>query len=323
MKPCSTKFTFVIIPDGNTSIKRFRLSGLTLITIPALAVLLSISVFTAIYLYSNYAARLDHLKTQLNAAKANYNQAIKVKEASITKLEAELGSLSEQAEQMKVKMAELGQLELELKQLAGIRTTDTPNDLVTEAGGQGGVDLPLREEPHEPLIAGTKRDYESIGERMAEMKPSLLKTRSSLERYKKMQDITPTIWPADSRKVTSLFGIRKDPFNGKDTFHSGLDLGGSIGEPVYATADGVVSLSDEDDTHGNYIMINHGRGVRTRYLHLHTRAVEDGDKVKKGQPIGELGNTGRSTGPHLHYEVSVNGENVDPRPYIQANREEP
>ncbi|MNZ85812.1 Murein DD-endopeptidase MepM [compost metagenome] len=187
----------------------------------------------------------------------------------------------------------------------------------------GGEELPWIEESPDLLVTETSRQYTEISGQLDELIPQLEDTRLAVIKYQEILKITPTIWPTDSRKVTSLFGVRKDPFTGRSTYHSGLDIGGNSGDPIYAAADGVVTLSERDSIYGNNIWIDHGRGISTRYLHLKERSVEAGDKIVKGQVIGQLGSTGRSTGPHLHYEVFVNGENVNPEPYIKADRKEP
>jgi len=153
--------------------------------------------------------------------------------------------------------------------------------------------------------------------------PILEKLKEEILERQAILRVTPTILPTSQLRVTSEFGMRRDPFTRRRTFHAGIDLAGNIGDPVYAAADGKVVESGRDRTQGNYIVIDHGRGIKTRYLHLNKRHVSAGDKVQKGQRIGDLGNTGRSTGPHLHYEVLVNGKQVDPWPYIKTARKEP
>ena len=100
--------------------------------------------------------------------------------------------------------------------------------------------------------------------------------------------------------------------------HKGVDLAQPMGTPVYATADGIVSMAERYSSYGNYVQIEHGGELQTRYAHLSGYAVSAGESVRKGQLIGFVGSTGRSTGPHLHYEVRVAGEAVDPRPYMVA-----
>jgi murein DD-endopeptidase MepM/ murein hydrolase activator NlpD len=126
----------------------------------------------------------------------------------------------------------------------------------------------------------------------------------------------PSRMPLDDATLTSNFGMRTHPVLGGRRNHKGIDLAQPIGTPVYATADGVVSKAEPFSSYGNYIQIEHGGQMQTRYAHLSGYAVAAGEQVHKGQLIGFVGTTGRSTGPHLHYEVRVAGEAVDPTPYM-------
>jgi murein DD-endopeptidase MepM/ murein hydrolase activator NlpD len=113
-----------------------------------------------------------------------------------------------------------------------------------------------------------------------------------------------------------VFGYRKDPFTEKASFHRGIDIAGKTGDPVYTTADGIVHTVGFDQFHGHNVVIEHSGGLRTWYMHLKKAAVQQGEAVKKGQTIGLLGSTGRSTGPHLHYEILKNGKSTNPKPYM-------
>ncbi|MBO9517747.1 MAG: M23 family metallopeptidase [Porphyrobacter sp.] len=128
----------------------------------------------------------------------------------------------------------------------------------------------------------------------------------------------PSMMPVSGVTMTSDYGMRVHPVLGGRRNHKGIDLAGPMGTPVYATADGVVSRAERFSSYGNYIQIEHGGELQTRYAHLSGYAVAAGEQVTKGQLIGYIGTTGRSTGPHLHYEVRVSGEAVDPRPYMMA-----
>ncbi|KRA80374.1 hypothetical protein ASD76_14435 [Altererythrobacter sp. Root672] len=128
----------------------------------------------------------------------------------------------------------------------------------------------------------------------------------------------PSMMPVNGVTMTSDYGMRVHPVLGGRRNHKGIDLAGPMGTPVYATADGVVSRAERFSSYGNYIQIEHGGELQTRYAHLSGYAVAAGEQVTKGQLIGYIGTTGRSTGPHLHYEVRVSGEAVDPRPYMLA-----
>lgn len=329
MKWLSKQFTFVIIPEANQSVRRIRLSGLILALVMAVIALLAVSAALFITLFGSSTAKLANLEAQLDAAQSGHEQTLRDKNDRIAMLEADLTSLSAQAEQIATKMDEIAQLEQQLKEIAGIQTSESDIHMFSAdsvplgEGGQGGEEFDLPAEVSQAALASrTEQEFDQLSSLMDELKPSLVATKAAVLKHQQMLDITPTIWPADNWKITSTFGVRRDPFSGRRALHSGLDIGGNRGDPVYATADGVVTLSEQKYPHGNNIMIDHGRGIETRYLHLNERLVQVGDKVKKGQLIGKLGNTGRSTGPHLHYEVIVNGTHVDPMPYIQADREE-
>ncbi len=126
----------------------------------------------------------------------------------------------------------------------------------------------------------------------------------------------PNLWPVEGQ-VTGSFGERIDPFNGEGAFHSGVDIGSSYGAKIIAPADGVVSIVDTMGGYGKTIMIDHGNGISTRYGHLSGFAVTPGQKVQRGDLIGYVGESGRSTGPHLHYEVRINDTPVNPYKYLR------
>jgi len=130
-----------------------------------------------------------------------------------------------------------------------------------------------------------------------------------------MQQI-PSLWPTLSRTVTSAYGYRSDPFTEKLSFHRGIDIAGKMNDPVFSAADGTVVTVGYDKFHGHNIVIEHGKGVRTWYMHLSEVLVKLGEPVERGQHIGKLGTSGRSTGPHLHYEIISDGKSTDPRPYM-------
>ncbi len=122
--------------------------------------------------------------------------------------------------------------------------------------------------------------------------------------------------PVTSGYISSTFGVRTDPFNGTLTEHLGLDFAGDIGDPVYATAGGIVTWAGPKSGYGDMVEIEHPGGYRTRYGHSHRIDVEVGQMVNKGQQIATVGNSGRSTGPHVHYEVLKNGQQVDPISFV-------
>ena len=119
-------------------------------------------------------------------------------------------------------------------------------------------------------------------------------------------------------QVTSGFGTRTDPFHGKAARHSGIDIASPTGTPIYATADAYVGRAQWVGNYGNLVELNHGGGYQTRYAHMHKILVRSGQFVRRGTVVGLVGSTGRSTGPHLHYEVRYNGKALDPTPYMRG-----
>ncbi|MGE0082183.1 MAG: M23 family metallopeptidase [Thiohalomonadaceae bacterium] len=133
-------------------------------------------------------------------------------------------------------------------------------------------------------------------------------------------EVLPAGRPAKGGWISSYFGIRSDPFTGRPEHHNGIDLAGKEGAEVIAVAAGVVTWAGERWGYGNLVEINHGNGHVTRYGHSKEILVKVGDTVRKGQAVATIGSTGRSTGPHVHFEVLRNGRHVDPLTYIQAAR---
>ncbi len=161
-----------------------------------------------------------------------------------------------------------------------------------------------------------------LHEELVQLKTELPGTRAAMEDLKvlvedKKEQLagTPSIWPTQGR-ITSPYGERRAPYSRRIEFHSGIDIGASRGTPVYATARGVVEMAAYNGGMGRMVSIRHPYGHRTIYAHLTNYVVEAGDSVEKGDVIGHVGSTGFSTGPHLHYEVLVNGETKDPMLFI-------
>jgi murein DD-endopeptidase MepM/ murein hydrolase activator NlpD len=129
---------------------------------------------------------------------------------------------------------------------------------------------------------------------------------------------TPTLWPVIGQ-ITAYFGERLDPFSGEGAFHTGVDISGQYGAPVRATADGVVIEAGEHAGYGRLLEIDHGFGVTTYYAHLSTFAAPVGVQVKRGDVIGYVGVSGRTTGPHVHYEIRINDTPVNPMRYLRSS----
>ncbi len=163
--------------------------------------------------------------------------------------------------------------------------------------------------PFEAISGGEDIDprFERLGLSLARM--------AVLERA---MDGIPQVVPASVENITSGFGYRRDPFNGHAAMHAGLDFKGAVGSPIFAAAEGRVTFAGWKSGYGQAIEITHGNGMLTRYAHLSRIGVKVGQDVDAGDTIGGLGNTGRSTGPHLHFEVRINDRAVNPRPFLEA-----
>ena len=151
----------------------------------------------------------------------------------------------------------------------------------------------------------------------AELEPGLNDQLVKAEELSALERALPSVWPADG-EVTSNFGWRRSPFGTRWRFHSGLDIARRRGVPVRSTADGVVSSAGWDGGFGRAVYVDHGLGVSTAYAHLHRLDVSVGERVTAGQRIGSMGSTGRSTGPHLHFELRFDGVPVDPTDYLPS-----
>jgi murein DD-endopeptidase MepM/ murein hydrolase activator NlpD len=185
-------------------------------------------------------------------------------------------------------------------------------------GGPSASDIreKLRAEKNEMGLAQQMRtDIERLELEATSQEESLSELEKLLQSKKDMLVHTPSIWPVHGW-VTSGFGFRTNPFTGLTQMHEGLDIANRIGTPVIAPSDGIVSDTGKDSAYGNFILISHGFGINSRFLHLNKILVRPGQRVKRGDKIAEVGTTGKSTGPHLHYEVRVNGIPVNPLRYI-------
>jgi murein DD-endopeptidase MepM/ murein hydrolase activator NlpD len=143
--------------------------------------------------------------------------------------------------------------------------------------------------------------------------------RRDVERQEALVGAHPSIWPTYGW-LTGYFGGRPDPFTGERAFHQGLDISTAKGQPVYATANGTVESAAYSGEYGNLIVVRHDFGLSTRYGHLSKFNVRPGQSVKRGDVIGLVGSTGRSTGAHLHYEVLANGKLINPLPLLTQKR---
>ena len=165
------------------------------------------------------------------------------------------------------------------------------------------------------LVQQMKADIERLQSEAISQEVSLADLEKNLQAKKEMMLHMPSLWPTMGW-VTSGFGFRTNPFTGLTQMHEGMDISNRVGTLVVAPSDGIVSDSGNDLAHGKILVISHGFGMTSRYCHLNKVLVKPGQKVARGDKIAEIGMTGKTTGPHLHYEVRLNGIPVNPMRYI-------
>ncbi len=159
---------------------------------------------------------------------------------------------------------------------------------------------------------------ERLDQQLIDREQKLGMLESTLMNRRLQAEVLPAGRPTKSGWISSFFGIRTDPFTGRPTRHKGIDIAGRLGSEVVAVASGVVTWSGQRYGYGNLVEINHGNGYVTRYAHNKENLVEVGQTVKKGEQIAKMGTSGRSTGPHVHFEVLINGRQVDPVKFVRS-----
>ena len=244
-------------------------------------------------------------------------KGLAAKETEIESQRMQIQSFAKSIESLKSQVKVLSDLEDRVRLIADIQKKGDQSGLI----GIGGIplndldpDLPL-EAKHNSLMREMHSQVNQTILAAKNQKTDFNSLISQLEKKKNLLAATPSIRPVDGW-ITSKFGYRKSPFTGQRSFHSGLDIANQTGTEIIATANGKVSYAARKMYFGNLIIIDHGFGKVTKYGHLKKILVKQGQTVKRGDVIALLGNTGQSTGPHVHYEVVVNGLPIDPLKYI-------
>jgi murein DD-endopeptidase MepM/ murein hydrolase activator NlpD len=232
---------------------------------------------------------------------------------------AHVAEVAERLDQIAVTVAQSGEKEREARLLAGL----DPVDSETRRLGVGGplVTQSVAGELSSPALSfeieGQSRRIDELERRVAFQRRSFKESITLLSSRRDKLDRTPTISPLrDLHALSSGYGWREDPFTGEDAFHYGIDMRAPEGTPVYATAAGTVVAVESKRDYGLTVVIDHGDGTETRYAHLSSSDRKPGDSVSRGDNVGSVGNSGRSTGPHVHYEVRVDGVAQNPNQYI-------
>jgi murein DD-endopeptidase MepM/ murein hydrolase activator NlpD len=303
------KFSFIVLGGSGTTIKQIHCSRNKLI---GMAALIGLIFMVGCYGLFDYFAMQRQLsaKHRMEKSLAQQTEEVLHQREQIQKFAVEINALKD-------KLIQLNKFEEQIRIIANI---DQPNshDGLFGVGGSAPDDLNPKIEltlRHQRLIKDMHQQIGQLDTASNHQKDDFESLLGKLEAQKNLLAHTPAIRPVGGW-ITSRFGYRQSPFTDKREFHKGLDIANRIGTPIVATADGVVSYSGKKGMLGNVIVIDHGHGLVTRYGHIGSMEVKLGATVKRGQIVARMGNSGRSTGPHLHYEVRLNGVPVNPTKYI-------
>lgn len=261
------------------------------------------------YLSLRYADKID--SPSLRSLVLSVQQEEHQKNQSY--LRDSLNAMAVRMGQMQAQLLRLDSLGERLAELSGIKPQEF---LFNQTLGQGGAlsTLPSQDISFDEFNSKMNELSLTLNDRTDKL--SALDTFLLQDRLKKKT--LPTLAPVEARWFTSSFGLRIDPFTGKSAFHEGVDFIAEVGTPIMAAAGGVVVYSDYHPEYGNMVDIDHGNDLVSRYAHAAKRLVKPGQVVLRGQKIAEVGNTGRSTGPHLHFEVRHRGLPQNPTRFLKA-----
>lgn len=247
----------------------------------------------------------------------NFDDTVHSLNGEITTQRKQIQRFAEEIEGLKKQVDNLSEFEDKVRLIADIKQTSDSSGLI----GIGGIptntldpDLPLARS-HSGLI---REMHEQVAQTKVAVEKNTLDFEELIKQLQQKRNLlaaTPSIRPVNGW-VTSGFGSRISPFTGQKEFHSGIDISNAQGTKIIAPANGRVATAAEKVYIGNLVVIDHGHGRATKYGHMKEILVTPGQEVKRGDVIGLVGNTGRSTGPHLHYEVLINGTPVNPLKYI-------
>lgn len=221
-----------------------------------------------------------------------------------------LDALALQLGEMRARIMRLDALSSRLAKMAGIKEQDIDAAQPPGTGGPQVNPQDISEEQLQAGIADLARQIELKADRLSMLEAMLLQQTMQ-------KSMLPDNSPVNVGYNSSSFGWRVDPFSGRSAFHEGLDFTAATGTPIHAAAGGRVTVAEQTPDYGKIVKISHGSGLETRYAHASELLVNAGEVVRKGQLIARVGSTGRSTGPHLHFEVRRDGAPLDPRKFLQ------
>ena len=281
--------TIIFVPHARAKFRKLKVSHRLLFSIVSIVTSsLCLSTFFSVQYFTSLSQ--THELSKLRRENRELQTANEQFSKSVESLRTQLHSVEDKTRKLAI--------------IAGISTLEDAN-----AGGVGGV------RPADDLGSPYRDDLDKMSFRSTRLEKDLSVLEQKFVAQQQLLSCTPSIAPVRGL-LTDGFGGRSDPFTGEPGTHNAIDISSAVGQPVRAPADGIVVKAEWANGYGNVIYISHGYGYSTRYGHLSAYAVHPGARIKRGDIIGYVGSTGRSTGPHLHYEVRVNNNPVNPLEYI-------
>jgi murein DD-endopeptidase MepM/ murein hydrolase activator NlpD len=293
----------MILPDETTRVRKYRVPRTM---VRGLLVVLAVLVLGLGYLVTDYYG-VKKMVTELDRLRLEARQQ-----------QQQLVTFAKSFDDLQGEMTRLRQFDMKLRVMADLDGVVYPEQIMGIGGENPEPFNPLEGElsfQDQTIISSMNRSLDRLKTEVSIQERSFQELVEYLEDQKSLLASTPSIWPVKGW-LTSTFGYRSSPFTGRRELHKGLDIATRSGTPVIAPADGLVVFAGREGGFGNMIIIDHGYGITTRYGHCSSLEAKLGQKIKRGDVIARVGNTGRSTGPHVHYEVAVNGASVNPSRYI-------
>ncbi len=303
------KLTFFILSNSGAPVKQTTVSRawLTFWGVVMLFVTIAFGTLGVDYYFLKFTSKNPRT---LESKIKEFRSEIESQREQIKRYAAEINTL-------KSELIGLNEFEKKLRVIANIEQADLQNSLFGVGGAiPEDIDVNiLSSEKHNSLLREMNDQVEQIDQALEKQEEGFADLYEYIGEQRNLLASTPAVRPTNGW-VSSAFGYRTSPFTGRKTFHKGLDIANRQGTPIVATADGIITFSGSKGNIGNLLVIDHGHGMVTKYGHLKKVLKKRGEAVKRGDIIAIMGNTGRSTGPHLHYEVRLNGLPVNPTKYI-------
>ncbi len=298
-------FTLIVVPDHNAQVRRYRVQKRYLWQLLGVGGVLTVAAVAATAHY--FVVAKDAAENRILREE---NLALKTQLKAVRERIDHISATLDRVERFDQKLRAITLLSDPQRNLAMGPTEVEPGITVPATGDNQFTRLTTSESPK-----ALSSRLDKLSAEATRQEQSLQELQAYFQDQKSLLASVPSTWPTRGW-VTSDFGMRLDPYTAERVMHSGLDIAGPHGKEIFSPSDGTVVFAGLEGSYGNVLVIDHGYGIKTRYGHLATIKVKPGEKVKRGQVIATLGNTGRSTGPHLHYEVRVNGLPQNPRKFI-------